>query len=165
MKSIYGKLLRDDGYFAGIDPLQRVKVAENTFDAGEYLLGHIREGAPPPALVERMVRLVYFVPCHQREQQIGRPYLELLQIIPGLTLEVVDGPYDCCGMGGNMGFKKDFHEASLRLAAPVLKKIRDLSPDGIVTDCLSCRLQFSHALPYPVVHPVEVLESVLQGEE
>ena len=82
----------------------------------------------------------------------------------GLFMDVVDGPYDCCGMGGNMGFKKGFHEASLRLAAPVLKKIRTLNPDGIVTDCLSCRLQFRHALPYPVHHPMEILNAAEVNE-
>ncbi|MEE4113968.1 MAG: heterodisulfide reductase-related iron-sulfur binding cluster [Desulfobacteraceae bacterium] len=159
LKSMYGNLLRDDGYFAGIDPVKRVKVAENTFDAGEYLLGIVQKGALSPELTWRFGRLVYFVPCHQREQQIGRPYLALLQGIAGLTMDVVDGPYDCCGMGGNMGFKKDFHAASLHLAAPVLKKIRDLNPDAIVTDCLSCRLQFMHALPYPVYHPMEIFSA------
>jgi len=165
LKSIYGNLLQDDGYFAGIDPVRRVKVAENTFDAGEYLLQHIRQGVSTPVFGHRHDRLVYFVPCHQREQQIGRPYLELLQGISGLTLDVVDGPYDCCGMGGNMGFKKNFHAASLRLAGPVLNKIRDLNPDGIVTDCLSCRLQFMHALPYPVYHPMEILMAAFGGDD
>jgi len=164
LKSMYGNLLRDDGYFAGIDPIQRVKVADNTYDAGEYLRQHIRQDASLPALKGRNDRLVYFVPCHQREQRIGRPYLELLQGRSGLAMDVVDGPYDCCGMGGNMGFKKDFHEASLRLASPVLEKIRDLNPDGIVTDCLSCRLQFMHALPYPVYHPMEILMSAFGGD-
>ena len=160
LKSMYGKLLRDDGYFAGIDPVRRVTVAENTFDAGEYLLGLIQERPLSPKSVWRLGRLAYFVPCHQREQQIGRPYLDLLQRISGLAMDVVDGPYDCCGMGGNMGFKKDFHEASLRLAAPIMKKICHLNPDGIVTDCLSCRLQFRHALPYPVYHPMEILNAL-----
>ena len=165
LKSMYGKLLRDDGYFAAIDPVRRVKVAESTFDAGEYLLGHIQEGAWSPELTGCSGRVVYFVPCHQREQRIGRPYLELLQGISGLAMDVVDGPYDCCGMGGNMGFKKGFHEASLRLAAPVLGKIRDLNPEGIVTDCLSCRLQFRHALPYPVYHPMEILMVAFGGDD
>lgn len=159
LRRLYGKLLRDDGYFAAVDALQRVQVAENTFDAGEYLLDRLCEGVPAPDWKVRHDRLVYFVPCHQREQQIGRPYLELLQAIPGLSLDVIDGPYDCCGMGGNMGFKKNFHEASLRLAAPLLEKIRRLSPEGIVTDCLSCRLQLTHALPYRVYHPMELLSA------
>lgn len=164
LRSLYGRLLRDDGYFSAIDPVRRVMVAENTFDAGEYLLGRIYQASSPHAFIIRRDRLVYFVPCHQREQQIGRPYIELLQAIPGLTLDIVDGPYDCCGMGGNMGFKKDFHAASLRLAAPVLKKIRDLNPDGIVTDCLSCRLQFMHALTYPVYHPTEIMNVAVVDE-
>jgi glycerol-3-phosphate dehydrogenase subunit C len=164
LKRMYGNLLTDDGYFAAVDPVKRVRVAENTFDAGEYLLGLIQKGAIAPELTGRFDRLVYFVPCHQREQQIGRPYLELLQGISGLPLDVVDGPYDCCGMGGNMGFKKEFHKASLRLASPVLKKIRDLTPEAIVTDCLSCRLQFMHALPYPIYHPVEILNAVTAEE-
>ncbi|MGB5619143.1 MAG: hypothetical protein WBM78_20055 [Desulfobacterales bacterium] len=36
-------------------------------------------------------------------------------------------------------------------------KIREIDPDRIVTDCLSCRLQFNQLLPFPVSHPIEVL--------
>ena len=157
-KSIYGRLLRDDGYFASIDAIQRIRIAEQTFDAGEYLLERIRTTKTMPVFKQRFDRLVYFVPCHQREQQIGRPYLELLRSIPGLSMEIVDGPYDCCGMGGNMGFKKSYHQDSIRLASPVLEKMRNLAPDAIVTDCLSCRLQFLQTMAYPVYHPMEILE-------
>jgi Fe-S oxidoreductase len=38
-----------------------------------------------------------------------------------------------------------------------MEKIREINPDRIVTDCLSCRLQFNPLLPYEVVHPIEVL--------
>jgi Fe-S oxidoreductase len=92
---------------------------------------------------------VYFAPCHQREQNTGRPYLDLLALIPDLAVEPV-GDSDCCGMGGNFGFKAGFHETSLDLGRPLMEKIRNLAPQAIVTDCMSCRLQFSHALPYPV---------------
>jgi hypothetical protein len=36
-------------------------------------------------------------------------------------------------------------------------KIRGRSPQEIITDCMSCSLQFSHELPYPVFHPMEIL--------
>jgi glycerol-3-phosphate dehydrogenase subunit C len=39
-----------------------------------------------------------------------------------------------------------------------MRKIKAAAPDAIVTDCLSCRLQFTHTLPYPVYHPLEVLQ-------
>ncbi len=36
-------------------------------------------------------------------------------------------------------------------------KIRGRSPQEIITDYMSYGLQFSHELPYPVYHPMEVL--------
>jgi glycerol-3-phosphate dehydrogenase subunit C len=38
-----------------------------------------------------------------------------------------------------------------------MDKIREIDPDRVVTDCLSCRLQFNQLLPFPVSHPIEVL--------
>lgn len=101
--------------------------------------------------------MVYYQPCHQREQKIGIPYLDLLRRIPGLHMEPVASATDCCGMGGSLGFKKDFYDASLRLASPLIRKIQAAAPEAIITDCLSCRLQFQHLLPYKVFHPVEIL--------
>ena len=160
-KSIYGKILKDDGYFAAIDPLKRIAVAENTLDAGEYLWRHFqREGlrAEFKALTQR---LVYFAPCHQREQNIGRPYFKLLQMHRGEVVDIVDDTYDCCGMGGIMGYKREFHEHSIRLGSPVMEKIAALCPDTIVTECLSCRLQFMHLADTPVAHPLEVMAALL----
>ena len=74
-----------------------------------------------------------------------------------MDLEVVDGAYDCCGMGGIMGFKRDFHAHSLKLGAPAVEKIEALEPDMVVTDCLSCRLQLTHLTTLAVRHPLEVL--------
>jgi glycerol-3-phosphate dehydrogenase subunit C len=56
-----------------------------------------------------------------------------------------------------MGFKRDFHEASIELGSRLILKIRGMNPEIIVTDCLSCRLQFNQLLPHKVLHPVEIL--------
>lgn len=160
-KSIYGKILKDDGYFAAIDPLKRIAVAENTQDAGEYLLKHFQEDQPGIPFKPLTQHLVYFAPCHQREQNIGRPYKQLLQLLGGPEIDVVDDTYDCCGMGGIMGYKREFHEHSIRLGAPVMEKIAALGPDTIVTECLSCRLQFMHLADTPVAHPLEVIAAQL----
>jgi len=160
-KSIYGKILKDDGYFAAIDPLKRIAIAENTLDAGEYLLKHIQGHQPGVRFKPATHRLVYFAPCHQREQNIGRPYKALLQLLRGPAIDVVDGTYDCCGMGGIMGYKREFHAHSIRLGTPVMEKIAARRPDVIVTECLSCRLQFHHLADYPVAHPLEVMAALL----
>jgi glycerol-3-phosphate dehydrogenase subunit C len=156
-KTIYQKILVDEGHFTFIAPLQRIQVAEHTFDLGEYLLKLYRANSVTPFSAPRPERLVYFAPCHQREQNVGQPYLELLRLIPGLSIEAIDGNLYCCGMAGIMGFKREFHEESLQIGQPLMDKIAKIEPDGIVTDCLSCRLQFQQTTRYPVFHPLEIM--------
>lgn len=155
-KSMYQALLRDDGYFAGLDPLERMALAERVTDMGVFLAKLHGNGRLDTDLGRLTGRMVYFAPCHQREQDIGTPYEKLLELVPGLEIRCVGGAMDCCGMGGSLGFKKSFHEASTRMGRPLMEKIEAAAPEAIVTECLSCRLQFQHALPYPVWHPLEL---------
>jgi glycerol-3-phosphate dehydrogenase subunit C len=60
-------------------------------------------------------------------------------------------------MGGSLGYKRGFHDASISLGASVAAMIGALKPDIVATDCLSCRLQFQQLLPVPVCHPLEIL--------
>jgi glycerol-3-phosphate dehydrogenase subunit C len=158
-KSMFREILKDEGYFSSIDPIKRVMVAENTYDLGQYLVDLHRSGELKTTFGEVTGRMVYFPPCHQREQNIGRPYQELLNLLPDVNLAPVDGSLYCCGMAGIMGFKRDFHETSIHLGNRLMDKIKGLDPQWLVTDCLSCRLQFNQQLPYKVLHPVEILKA------
>jgi glycerol-3-phosphate dehydrogenase subunit C len=156
-KNIYAKIFKDEGYFSTIDPLKRIKLAENTFDLGEYIAHLFKSGELKTTSGRVSGRMVYYPPCHLREQNIGRPYLDLLKMIPGLTLASIKGELLCCGMAGIMGFKKGFHHASVHLGSRLIAKIKEIDPDSIVTDCLSCRLQLNQLTSYSVFHPIEVL--------
>jgi len=157
LTTVYKGIFRDDGYFSSINPLKRIRVAENTYDLGEYFAYLLKEGELSKDFGPVGSRIVYYPPCHLREQEIGRPYEELLKMIPGLDVEVLGGSFYCCGLAGVMGFKREFHDTSVQLGSPLMEKIRSVNPDKIVTDCLSCRLQFTQLLPYPVIHPMELL--------
>ena len=156
-KSIFQSILKDDGYLSTIDPMKRIAVAENTYDLGEYLINLHQSGDLQLAMREVSGRMVYFPPCHQREQNIGRPYLELLNLIPDINLESIDGSLYCCGMAGIMGFKQEFYGTTVQLGNRLMAKIKEFQPETIVTDCLSCRLQFRQLLPYKVQHPIEII--------
>ena len=159
-KSIYGKILMDNPSFAGIDPLARIRLSEALLDMGEYLERMHQEERFDTNLGRMERRMVYFAPCHQREQNIGSPYETLLALVPGLERLRIGASMDCCGMGGSLGFKKSFHDASVGLGQTLAEKITEASPEAIVTDCLSCRLQFRHLLPsLPVFHPLEIIAS------
>jgi glycerol-3-phosphate dehydrogenase subunit C len=40
----------------------------------------------------------------------------------------------------------------------LMDRIRSADPEMVLSDCLSCRLQFKQLLPYEARHPVENLE-------
>ncbi len=151
------KVFADQGYFAEISGLDRLRVANHTYDLGEYLrslheAGELRLDFAPAA-----GRMAYFAPCHQRQQGIGQPWIELLRLLPGLRIETIGDGFDCCGQGGLLGVKKDYHETSLKIGARLFDKINAAAPGRMTTDCLSCRIQFQERLPAEVSHPVEVL--------
>jgi glycerol-3-phosphate dehydrogenase subunit C len=73
-------------------------------------------------------------------------------------------PMKRAALAGVMGFKRDFHPASIELGRRLMRKIEQMNPETLLTDCLSCRLQFNQELQYPVKHPIEFLaESCRQG--
>jgi glycerol-3-phosphate dehydrogenase subunit C len=156
-KSIYKNILKDNGLFSDISPLDRMKVSAQVEDLGVFLCRLLKGGRLNLDFGPLEGRMVYHAPCHQREQAIGSPYLDILSEIPRLTILPVGSAMDCCGMGGSLGYKHKFHEDSIRIGNPLVEKIRAADPTAIVTDCLSCRLQFQHRLPYPVIHPLELL--------
>ena len=157
-KTMYRDILKDEGYFSSIPALKRIQAAENSYDLGEYLLYLHGNGDLTADFGPVAGRMVYYPPCHLREQEIGRPWEKLLEMIPGLDLAVVDGSFYCCGLAGVMGFKREFHDASVSLAGPLMEKLKSLDAETIVTDCLSCRIQFQQLLPHRVLHPVEILQ-------
>jgi glycerol-3-phosphate dehydrogenase subunit C len=152
------RTLKDEGYFSSLNALKRVAVADNTYDLGEYLRNLHRTGELDVRFRALHERSVYYPPCHLREQEIGTPFAELLSLIPGFHVESIDGPFYCCGAAGIMGFKRDFHESSIKMAGKLIERINILGPEKLLTDCLGCRYQFNHLTPYEVSHPIEVLK-------
>jgi glycerol-3-phosphate dehydrogenase subunit C len=157
-KSMYKGILKDAGYFSSISPRKRILMAENTYDLGEYFRSLHRSGELKKPLGPINERVAYYPPCHLRDQEIGRPYMDLLGLIPGISLTPIEGDFHCCGMGGIMGFKREFYKTSLKMGSRLMGKIKGIHPEILATDCMSCRLQFSQMIPYRVFHPIEILK-------
>ena len=155
-KRYLGAVLKDEGYFSSLNPKKRIMVVENTYDMGEYLRMLHERGELDARFGTVPVRAVYYPPCHLREQRIGRPYEDLLSLIPGVSVDSINGNY-CCGNGGIMGFKEEFHHLSIKIASRLIAKIKGLNPEVLTTDCLSCRIQFNQITPYKVLHPIEII--------
>lgn len=157
------KVFRDQGYFAEIGGMDRLRVANHTYDLGEYLLELHENGRLNRDLGPVTAEVAYFAPCHQRQQGVGQPWMSLLGLVPEVRLNRVGDAFDCCGLGGIMGFKKDFHETSLTIGRRLTDKIKAAAPGRLATDCLSCRIQFQQMLPYEVFHPIEILREAYRN--
>ena len=156
---IYKTFLKDNGYFSGIDPLQRIDLSMNVQDLGEYLLARHKTGQLSISLKDPARPLAYFAPCHLREQNIGHPYVEIIQSLPGADISPVGGEMLCCGMGGHLGIKTGFHKHSLAIGGSLFDRLAAASGRTVITDCLSCRMQLQHVFSRQVFHPLELLST------
>lgn len=157
-KAIYQKVFKDDGYFSSIDPMDRIDLSQAVLDLGEFLLSFQQAHDLTFKVNNPETSLIYFASCHQREQDIGQPYLKIFSTIPEADMIQVGGALSCCGIGGHLGYKKSFHKQSLKTGRSLFNALESEKDRTIVTDCLSCRLQFSQVFDRKIVHPIELLK-------
>ena len=86
-------------------------VAEAMFDPFEYLILRNRDGLLKSDFKQPLGKVSYHIPCHLRVQNIGQKTREMLQMIPGTKVTVVER---CSGHDGTWGVKSEhfaeFHE-------------------------------------------------------
>ncbi len=135
------------------------EVARKTFDLFEYLRNLKESGNLKTRFKALQIKAAYFAPCHLRSLGIGLPALDILRLLPGLTIENVEA--DCCGLGGTFGFKKEKYEISQEIGNDLKEAIDRLEPEIVLTDCEGCRMQIHHLTGLKVLHPVQVLREAL----
>lgn len=130
-------------------------VAQHTFDLCEYLIGLHRQGELDTNFKSGPGRIAYHQPCHLKYQAVGRKSVELLKLIPGTEVHVVDR--GCSGMDGTWGMKRENFELSLKVASKLFRGLEDAEPDLVVTDCYLAGLQIRQGTGRKVMHPVQVV--------
>lgn len=137
-------------------------VAQMTFDFNEFMLNLYDEGSLKTDLKPIPLKLGYHIPCQYRAHRLGKPGLELLNLIPGLTL--IDSLASCCGIAGTYGYKKEKYQIAMDVGKPLFDFVLETNAPVVVCDSETCRWQITHATGFPAIHPVELL-SVSYGYE
>lgn len=138
-------------------------VAENTYDFNEFLLKHWNEsGEPLPTLRPVPLTLPYHIPCQYRGHRLGKPGVEVLDLIPGLRS--VDSHASCCGIAGTYGYKVEKYGISQAVGEPLFEFIRDSGAPLAICDSETCRWQITGSTGVPAVHPVELLAAAMGFE-
>jgi Fe-S oxidoreductase len=107
-------------------------VAEAMFDPFEYLNLRHRDGLLKTDFNQTLGSVSYHIPCHQRVQNVGQKTKEVLQMIPGTKVTVVER---CSGHDGTWGVKSEHFADSMKIGKPVFKQMAASTPDYITSDC------------------------------
>ena len=114
------------------EDVQRVR--ERVFDPFEYLAHRHRAGLLDTEFAgEPIGRLDYQLPCHQRVQNIGRKTCEVLSLVPGTELNVIER---CSGHDGSYAVKRETRESSVKIARRALGQMdAEASEARVASDC------------------------------
>jgi Fe-S oxidoreductase len=107
-------------------------VAKAMFDPFEYFVLRDRDGLLNKDFKESLGQVSYHVPCHLRVQNIGLKTKEMLERVPGTTVNTVER---CSGHDGTWGVKKEYYADSMKIGRPVFRQMNEEAPQYISSDC------------------------------
>jgi len=145
-------LKKEYPFLLGTPEAQRV--ADQTSDVCEYLMQLHKDGKLRTDFVSTGGRIAYHLPCHLRDQKLGYKSRDLLALIPGTTVQVMEW---CSGHDGTWSMQKDYFPLSLKIGRRVFDQVEQERPDLVVSDCNLAGNQIAQATGRSVGHPIEVL--------
>ena len=138
------------------DPQVRM-VAERIFDPFEYLMLRHASGLLRTDFKAKLGKITYHVPCHLRVQNLGLKTRDILRLVPETTVEVIER---CSGHDGTYAVKSAYRDASMKIARPVIDRVRNAGADYYASDCPMAGHQIESGLganARPPEHPMRLL--------
>ena len=130
-------------------------VAANTIDATSFLLQLHLSGDLELDFKPVNASVGYHLPCHQRALGSDVPAIKLLNLIPGLQVELLDK--GCSGMAGTYGIKSKNYVRSLRMGFALINAMRSTDIIAGTTECSTCKIQMEQGTTKPTIHPIKIL--------
>lgn len=149
----YPELLKDESGY----PEKVARLAAKTFDFSEYLVKIGLQGKLQP--VRRTV--TYHESCHlTRGQGVKNQPRALMAQIPGVVLQEMSRPGQCCGMAGS--FSLTHYELSRKVNQRKIDDIASTGADTLVTGCPGCIMHirdgiYQNKLNIEVMHIAQLL--------
>ncbi|MGB5539856.1 MAG: heterodisulfide reductase-related iron-sulfur binding cluster [Gammaproteobacteria bacterium] len=136
------------------EDVQRVRAA--IYDPFEYLMLRHRHNRLKTDFSTSLGVVAYHVACHLRVQNIGMKTRDLLQLVPGTTVEAIER---CSGHNGTYAVKKEFHETSMKICRPVVNRVVRAEAAWYSSDCPMAGHQIENGMDsaQTPVHPLTLL--------
>jgi Fe-S oxidoreductase len=119
------------------------KVKQHIFDPFEYLVHRHKAGLLNTEFKQSLGTVAWHVPCHQRVQNIGPKTKDVLALVPGTDIQMIER---CSGHDGTYGVRAGTYEKSQKIARPVINRVKKMDADYLVSDCPMAATQIADGL-------------------
>jgi len=136
---------------------ERVRlVAARVFDPFEYLALRHKTGQLRTDFRQPLGKVAYHVACHLRVQNLGLKTRDILALVPDTSVEPIER---CSGHDGTYAVKREFHDNAMKIARPVVERVRRSTPDHYGSDCPMAGRHIGHGLGdgREPLHPMSLL--------
>ncbi len=132
------------------------KVQQAFYDPFEYLMLRHKEDKLKLDFKTPLGKIAYQVACHLRVQKIGLKTRDILQLIPDTEVLPIER---CSGHDGTYAVKVEFHKISMKIARPVVNKVKQFEADYYSSDCPMAGHQIENGLEGSTAptHPLSLL--------
>ncbi|MFT6218761.1 MAG: Fe-S oxidoreductase [Cycloclasticus pugetii] len=108
------------------------KVRDAIFDPFEYLMLRHKSNLLKTDFKDEIGTVSYQVACHLRVQNIGLKTKEALELIPNTAVNAIER---CSGHDGTYAVKSEFHDVAMKIAKPVVNRVKKADADVFSSDC------------------------------
>lgn len=113
------------------------------FDPFEYLSLRHKAGLIRTDFQQSLGTVAYHVACHQRVQNIGMKTREFLSLIEGTEVTPIER---CSGHDGTYAVKAETYDKAMKIARPVVNRVKQAEPDTYGSDCPMAGRLIAHGL-------------------
>jgi glycerol-3-phosphate dehydrogenase subunit C len=125
------------------------------FDPFEYLMLRHKAGLIDTGFTTSLGKVAYHVACHQRVQNIGMKTREFLQLIPGTEVAAIER---CSGHDGTYAIKSETYDKAMKIARPVVNRVKQAEPDTFGSDCPMAGRLIAHGMEAGTAeHPISMV--------
>src|SRR6201986_2699650 len=133
------------------------RVADNVFDIDEYVVDVAKKNGLPEGLSPLPEGVTVHLACHARAQNMGPKAAEMLKLIPGTPVDVIER---CSGHGGTFGVVEPTHDVAVKVGRPVFRAANTQARGHIVSDCPLAAQHIFHHPETPAKepeHPIQIV--------
>ena len=135
------------------------RLSAATFDISEYVMDIAKRNGLAEGLRSLDGGVSLHIACHARAQNIGQKAAEMLRLIPGADVGVIER---CSGHGGSWGIMKDNFEVGVKIGKPVARQAKQAEKKHLASECplagthIAQGIQLLGGTPPEPQHPIQI---------